>query len=131
MAANGPCGRKPPNPERGKSVLRFARLVLTAGAAGLALGGCSATPDPFLAWRSYAPEAAVVAQPPLFDTGSERYPDHDGQAVALSSAPALDDTGGERMPDFPAGGPAMAAAAGAVIMPNGGERPVESVASQP
>ena len=97
------------------------------------LAGCAQqTPNPFAQFRTYAPADRTVAELPRNDGGSEGYQGHRGPAIMVGSAPTLNDTGSERIPDYPAGAEKpMSGGSMAVIMPNGGERIVESVNSLP
>jgi hypothetical protein len=96
---------------------------------------CSAQPG---SWRGqaaapqYAPRSRAVAQLPSVTTGGNAYQDHGGAAVALGSAPEVGDAGGQSYPDFPGGAePPIRQGRSEVLMPNGGNRPVQSLNSLP
>jgi hypothetical protein len=113
--------------------MNTARLLIALPLlAGLAACAHQAPVRPFAQFRTYAPASQTVAQLPRNDEGSSAYQGHDGTTVLVGSAPALNDTGSERIPDYPSGAePPVRGGNFQVIMPNGGERPVESVNSLP
>ena len=81
--------------------------------------------------QSFVFASRTTAQFPRAFGGSEAYQDHAGPDVPVMSAPALNDTGSERMPVFNGQRTQVQTAPDFVIMPNGGERPVESLNSLP
>jgi len=73
----------------------------------------------------------TTAQLPRAFGGSEGYQDHGGPEVPVTSAPPLEDTGSETMPAFNGRSTRVQTLPNFVIIPNGGERPVESLNSLP
>jgi hypothetical protein len=99
-----------------------------------AMAGCAhqAPVQPFAQFRTYAPASQMVAEVPRNVGGSEAYQGHRGPAVIVGAAAPINDTGSERIPDYPSGAEQPVRSGNfQVIMPNGGERPVESVNSLP
>lgn len=101
------------------------------------LGGLSACALPMtqqvsVSHPEFAPRSRDVAELPALGTGGNAYQDHAGPAFVVGSGPEIADTGGNSYPDFPAGEEAPIREGNfAVIMPNGGNRPVESLNSLP
>jgi hypothetical protein len=73
----------------------------------------------------------TTAQMPRNLGGSEGYQDHGGPSFAVTSAPALNDTGSEAIPNFNGVPSQIGTPPGFVIMPNGGERPMETLNALP
>ncbi len=113
--------------------MRYAQWLFVVPVAAV-LAGCAheAPVRTFAQFRTYAPSSQAVAELPRNDSGSEAYQGHRGPSFAVGSAATLDDTGSERMPDYASGAEApVRGGQFQVIMPNGGERLVESVNSLP
>jgi hypothetical protein len=115
-----------------RSLVQKAKWLLLLPFAMLAGCGHQAPVQPFAQFRTYAPASQTVAELPRNVGGGEAYQGHRGPAFLVGSAASLDDTGSERIPDYPAGAEQpMKQGNFQMIMPNGGERIVESTNSLP
>jgi hypothetical protein len=115
------------------SVMGYASWLFVLPAFAMLAGCAHQSPvRPFAQFRTYAPASQTIAELPRSDGGSESYQSHRGASFTVGSAAAIDDTGSERIPDYPAGAEApVQGGQFQMIMPNGGNRPVESVNSLP
>lgn len=111
---------------------RSGMALCVVSVLGLSACALPATRQVSVSHPEYAPRTRDVAEMPSLGTGGNAYQDHAGEAIAIGSSPEIGDTGGNSYPDYPSGAEApMREGSFAVIMPNGGNRPVESLNSLP